>query len=296
MALSVKELMAKVGKIKVLTNRLVDEQLSGEYHSSFKGQGVEFEEVRAYQFGDDVRSIDWNVTAKMSQPYVKRFSEERELTIYFLIDVSGSQIYGSTSHSKAEKAAEIAALLALTAVRNQDKVALVTFSDKIETFVPPRKGIRSVMRIVREVLSSEEKASGATDISTALKFLNGVQKRRAIVFLISDFLNAGEYERILSASAGHHDLVAVRVFDPAEETLPNVGLIELIDPESGECELVDTSNKFVREGFAAQARAEYDSLKRLLRKSGIDTLEFSTADEGVIGEIRKFFKKRAAKK
>ena len=192
MAIDVKELMAKVGKIRILTNRLIDDQLSGDYHSTFKGQGVEFDEVRPYVAGDDVRSIDWNVTARTGTPFIKRFSEERELTVLFLVDISGSQSYGSVTRSKAELAAEVASLLALTAIRNQDKIGLILFSDKIVKYIPPRKGRQSVMRLVREVLAAEDDATGGTDIAGALKFLNGVQKRRAVVFLVSDFQDGRE--------------------------------------------------------------------------------------------------------
>ena len=191
----VKELMAKVGKIRILTNKLIDDQLAGDYHSTFKGQGVEFDEVRPYMVGDDVRTIDWNVTAKTGIPYIKRFSEERELTILFMVDVSGSQGYGSVRRSKMELAAEVTALLALTAIRNQDKIGLVLFSDKIVKYIPPRKGRDSVMRLVREVLAAEDDAAGGTDVAAALRFLNGVQKRRAVVFLVSDFLEEGRGKR-----------------------------------------------------------------------------------------------------
>ena len=191
MATDVKELMARVGKIRILTNRLIDDRLSGDYHSTFKGQGVEFDEVRPYMVGDDVRTIDWNVTAKTGIPYIKRFSEERELTVLFMVDVSGSQGYGSVRRSKMELAAEVTALLALTAIRNQDKIGLVLFSDRIVKYIPPRKGRDSVMRLVREVLAAEDDAEGGTDIAAALKFLSGVQKRRAVVFLVSDFMGEG---------------------------------------------------------------------------------------------------------
>jgi len=187
----VQELMAKVGKIRILTNKLIDDQLSGDYHSTFKGQGVEFDEVRPYAVGDDVRTIDWNVTARTGAPYIKRYSEERELTVLFMVDVSGSQSYGSRGRTKAELAAEVTALLALTAIRNQDKVGLVLFSDRIVKYIPPRKGRDSVMRLAREVLAAGEDAEGGTDILAALRFLNQVQKRRAVVFLVSDFLQQG---------------------------------------------------------------------------------------------------------
>ena len=305
MATDVKELMAKVGKIRILTNKLIDDQLSGDYHSTFKGQGVEFDEVRPYTPGDDVRTIDWNVTAKTGLPYIKRFSEERELTILFLVDVSGSQGYGSVRRSKMELAAEVTALLALTAIRNQDKIGLVLFSDQIVKYIPPRKGRDSVMRLVREVLAAEDDAKGGTNIAEALKFLNSVQKRRAVVFLVSDFLGGGTgttgtsgtagFEKLLRATSRHHDMVCVPVSDPAERELPDVGLVELEDPETGELVLVDTSSSAVRKRFAATAYEENEELKRFFLKTGIDTLTIAT-DRPYIDEVRGLFKRRARKR
>ena len=303
MSADIKELMAKVGRIRILTNRLIDDQLSGDYHSSFKGQGVEFDEVRPYTPGDDVRTIDWNVTARTGMPFIKRFSEERELTILFLVDVSGSQSYGSQRRSKMELAAEVTALLALTAIRNQDKIGLVLFSDKIVKYIPPRKGRDSVMRLVREVLAAEDGAEGATDISEALRFLNGVQKRRAVVFLVSDFISSGtareegegSFERLLRATAHHHDLVCVPVSDPAERTLPDVGLVEIEDPETGELLLVDTSSAKVRREFSERALEEESRLSRMFLKSGIETLYIST-DTPYIDGVRALFKRRAKKR
>ena len=295
MATDVKELMARVGKIRILTNKLIDDQLSGDYHSTFKGQGVEFDEVRPYMVGDDVRTIDWNVTAKTGIPYIKRFSEERELTILFMVDVSGSQGYGSVRRSKMELAAEVTALLALTAIRNQDKIGLILFSDKIVKYIPPRKGRDSVMRLVREVLAAEDEASGGTDIGAALRFLNGVQKRRAVVFLVSDFLALrSAYESLLRATARHHDMVCVPVGDPAERNLPDVGLVELENPETGELALVDTSSARVRKAFAERAEAEEEELRRFFLKTGIDTLSIST-DRPYIDAVRSLFKRRARK-
>lgn len=301
MATDVKELMAKVGKIRILTNKLIDDQLSGDYHSTFKGQGVEFDEVRPYVPGDDVRTIDWNVTAKTGLPYIKRFSEERELTILFMVDVSGSQGYGSVRRSKMELAAEVTALLALTAIRNQDKIGLILFSDQIVKYIPPRKGRDSVMRLVREVLAAEDSATGGTDIAAALKFLNSVQKRRAVVFLVSDFLlssvkpQMSSFEQLLRATARHHDMVCVPVSDPAEQELPNVGLVELEDPETGELVLVDTSSAAVRRRFSATASEENEELKRFFLKTGIDTLTIAT-DRPYIDEVRALFKRRARKR
>ena len=302
MATDVKELMAKVGKIRILTNRLIDDQLAGDYHSTFKGQGVEFDEVRPYIAGDDVRTIDWNVTARTGVPYIKRYSEERELTILFMVDVSGSQSYGSRTRSKMELAAEVTALLALTAIRNQDKIGLVLFSDRIVKYIPPRKGRDSVMRLVREVLAAEDEAKGGTDIEGALKFLNGVQKRRAVVFLVSDFIAgsrgasaADGLERLLRATARHHDVICVPVSDPAESALPDVGLVELEDSETGELMLVDTSSAKVRGAFAAQAESDREELTKFFRKTGIDTLEIAT-DRPYIDGVRALFKRRARKR
>ena len=288
--------MAKVGKIRILTSRLIDDQLSGDYHSTFKGQGVEFDEVRPYIVGDDVRSIDWTVTARMGAPYIKRFSEERELTVLFMVDVSGSQGYGSRNRSKMQLAAEVTALLALTAIRNQDKIGLVLFSDKIVKYIPPRKGRDSVMRLVREVLAAEDDARGGTDIAEALRFLNGVQKRRAVVFVVSDFLaDASGFEKLLRATARHHDIVCVPVGDPAESELPDVGLVELEDPETGELSLVDTSSPGVRRAFAEAAARDREALRRFFVKTGIDTMTLST-DRPYIDEVRALFKRRARKR
>ena len=309
MATDVKELMAKVGKIRILTNRLIDDQLSGDYHSTFKGQGVEFDEVRPYVAGDDVRAIDWNVTARTGVPFIKRFSEERELTVLFMVDVSGSQSYGSVTRSKMELAAEVTALLALTAIRNQDKIGLILFSDKIVKYIPPRKGRQPVMRLVREVLAAEDEATGGTDLVGALKFLNGVQKRRAVVFLVSDFMaSAGvvqmnadgtvpsaDYERLLRVAARRHDVVCVPVSDPAEGELPRAGLAELEDPETGELVLVDTNDKAVRAAFAQVAAAQREHVLRFFARSGVDHVSVSTA-RPYIQDVRALFKRRAAKR
>ncbi len=296
----VKELMAKVGKIRILTNRLVDDRLSGDYHSTFKGQGVEFDEVRPYVAGDDVRSIDWNVTARTGTPFIKRFSEERELTVLFMVDVSGSQSYGSVARSKMELAAEVTALLALTAIRNQDKIGLVLFSDRIVKYIPPHKGRQPVMRLVREVLAAEDEATGGTDLAGALKFLNGVQKRRAVVFLVSDFMGrpsteVSEWEKLLRVVARRHDVVCIPVGDPAESELPLAGLAELEDPETGELVLVDTADKSVREQFARVAATEQEHLLRYFARTGIDHVAVTT-DQPYIQGIRALFKRRAAKR
>lgn len=289
MPIDTKELMRQVGKIRIVTSRLVDERLSGEYHSVFKGQGIEFDEVREYVAGDDVRSIDWNVTARMGHPFVKRFSEERELTVMFLVDISGSQCFGSTTRSKAEVAAEVTCLLALSAIKNEDKVGLVLFSDRIEKSIPPRKGRTAVMRLVREVLAAEETRRG-TDIAAALRFLNNVQKRKAVVFLISDFMDT-DYERELRVASKKHDIICCTVSDPREAELPDVGLIQVEDPETGELIVVDTGSPAFRRQFGERAQREGEALRALLRRLKTDTIEVST-DRPFIDDVRKLFRQR----
>lgn len=299
MAVDVSELMAKVGRIRILTGRLMDDELAGDYHTSFKGQGVEFEEVRPYAVGDDVRSIDWNVTARTGLPYVKRYSEERERAILFAVDVSGSQGYGSGGRTKAELSAEVAALLALTAIRNHDKVGLVLFSDRIVKYLPPRKGRDSVLRLAREVLAAGEDAEGGTDFAEAVRFVNGVQKRRAVVFLVSDFMFAGHsaaararLANSLRATSRRHDLVCIAVEDPAESELPAAGLVELADPETGETAVIDTSDPRVRTAFARAAESDRAERARFFAQIGAAHLELST-DRPYIDAIRAFFKRRA---
>ena len=287
------ELMKQVGKIKILTAHLIDDRLAGDYHSVFKGQGVEFDEVRPYIMGDDVRSIDWNVTARTGHPHIKRFAEERELTVIFLVDVSGSQIFGSGTRSKSELAAEITCLLAMTAIRNQDKIGLILFSDRILKSIPPRKGRTSVMRLVREVLAADETREG-TDITAALRFLNNVQKRKAVVFLVSDFQDSG-YEKELRVTARRHDVIACPVSDPCEFEIPDVGLVEMQDPESGELLLVDTSSSQVRRKFRETAVRERDELMRFFKRSGMDTIQLST-DKPYIDDVRALFRRRAGKR
>lgn len=289
MPIDTKELMKQVGRLRVLTNRLVDQHLTGAYHSAFKGQGIEFDEVREYSFGDDVRSIDWNVTARMGHPYIKRFAEERELTVIFLVDISGSQCFGSGTRSKAETAAEITCLLALSAIKNQDNIGLVLFSDKIEKSIPPRKGRTAAMRLVREVLASEVTPHG-TDIAGALRFLTSVQKRKAVVFLISDFQDNG-YEKALRVAARRHDVICCPISDPLEIELPNVGLIEIEDAESGALFLADTRSAAFRDHFARESAAAADTLRRLFTRNNIDRLDLSTA-RPVIDEVRQLFRRR----
>ncbi len=292
MAIDTKELMKQVGKIRVITNRLVDDHLSGAYHSVFRGQGIEFDEVREYVAGDDIRTIDWNVTARMGHPFIKRFSEEREMTVMFLVDISGSQGFGSGARTKAELAAEITCLLALSAIKNQDNVGLILFSDQIEKSIPPRKGRTAVMRLVREVLAAEETRRG-TDITAALRFLSNVQKRRAVVFIISDFMDRG-YENELRVIARKHDVICCPITDPRERQLVNAGLIEVQDPETGDLCLLDTSSRQVREAFREQGEARFRDLAQQFRRLKIDTIWAST-DRPFIDDVRKLFKQRQSR-
>lgn len=286
MAIETKELMKHVRRIKVVTAKLVDEHISGEYHSVFKGRGMEFDEVREYVPGDDVRTIDWNVTARMGHPYVKRFCEERELTVIFLVDISGSMIFGSGLRTKAEVAAELTCLLALSAIKNQDKVGMILFSDRIERFIPPRKGRTAVMRLVREVLAAEE-TRRETDLGMALQFLSKVQKRRAVVFLLSDFMTSG-YEKELRVIARHHDVIACPISDPRERELPNIGLLEVIDPETGALMTADTGSSRLRESFRAQAAAEEQAREKQFLRLKTDRLALAT-DRPFVDDVRRLF-------
>jgi len=289
MAIDTKELMKHVRRIRVITTKFVDEHVGGEYHSVFKGRGMEFDEVREYVAGDDVRSIDWNVTARMGHPFVKRFCEERELTIIFMVDISGSMCFGSQNRSKAEVAAELTCLLALSAIKNQDKVGMILFSDHIERYVPPRKGRTAAMRLVREVLASEE-TRHKTDIGAALRFLNKTQKKRAVVFLVSDFLS-GNYESELRVTARRHDLICCPISDPRESRLANVGLLEVVDPETGELMEIDTGSQKTAEYFNARAAEETNELDTRLKRLRTDSLKLST-DRAFVDDVRRLFKKR----
>ncbi len=295
-AVNLEELRRRVNKIRLLTLHLVDEQLSGEYHSSFKGQGIEFDEVRPYVPGDDVRSIDWNVTARTGVPHVKRYAEERELTVVFLVDVSGSLSCGSARRTKSELAALVTSLLAMAATENGDNVGLLNFSDKVEKFIPPRRGRTAVMRLVRDVLAAEGAGAGGTDIAAALRHFSNIQKRRALVFLVSDFLDEG-FSHELRVAARRHDLVAISIADPCETTLPDAGLVEVADPESGDIVLVDTSSEAVRRRFGEAAAAARASLTRLFASSGIDEVPLSTSDDDdqIVSKLRALFLRRARK-
>ena len=239
-----KELLKKVRKIEIKTRRLSDHIFGGEYHSTFKGRGMTFSEVRQYQFGDDVRNIDWNVTARYNEPYVKVFEEERELTMMLMADVSGSKFFGTKNQFKDEIVTEIAATLAFSATQNNDKIGLILFSDEIELYIPPKKGRSHVLRIIRELLEFQPK-SKKTNVAEAFKFLSNVMKKKAIVFVLSDFI-ADDYKQTLKIAAGRHDITGIRVYDKHEETIPNIGMVQMEDEETGELLLVNTASKTVR--------------------------------------------------
>jgi uncharacterized protein (DUF58 family) len=255
-----KELLKQVRQIEIKTRGVVNEVFSGEYHSVFKGRGMEFSEVREYQIGDDIRTIDWNVSARFGHPYVKIFEEERELTLMLLVDLSGSLVFGSVEKTKQQIAAELTAILAFSAMKNNDKVGLVLFTDQIEKFVPPRKGKSHVLRIIREVLSFEPRGN-KTDIKVALEYFNHSVKKKSIAFLISDFIDEG-YDKILRIVGKKHDLVNILLEDPRETEIPKVGLIKLKDAETGKTRYVDSSNKNVQEYFRQQVNKRKEYQKR----------------------------------
>jgi uncharacterized protein (DUF58 family) len=284
-----KEILKKVRQIEIRTNREVTDVLGGQYHSVFKGRGMEFEEVREYLPGDEVRSIDWNVTARFGHPYIKKFKEERELTVMLVVDVSASGQFGSVRQSKNELAAELAAVLAFSAIRNNDKVGLIMFTDRIERFVAPKKGRRHVLRVIREILAFEPQGTG-TDLGLALDYLNHVQRRRAVCFLISDFQDE-DFQKKLRVAGKRHDLVALSVRDPREEELPAVGLVELRDAETGERAIVDTFDRSVRETFALEAKARLESLRQRLRSTAVDQVEIRT-DADYMRPLIRFFRMR----
>ncbi|HHT9104880.1 MAG TPA: DUF58 domain-containing protein [Candidatus Wujingus californicus] len=281
-----KDILKKIKQIQIHTRRLVDEAFIGEYHSVFKGRGMEFEEVREYQPGDEIRTIDWNVTARMGRPFVKRYVEERELTVMLLVDVSASGNFGSVRHLKNEIATEICALLAFSAIKNNDKVGMIIFTDKIEKFLPPKKGPKYVFRVIRELLCSKPSGRG-TDISVALEYLKKISSRRAISFVVSDFL-ADNYERALRIANKKHDIISVTVVDPREQELPDVGMVELKDAESGETLLLDTSNPLARKEFGALANKVQQERSRLFRSMGIDEIVINTGKHYVEPIIRFF--------
>ncbi len=284
-----KELSAKVKQIEIKTRVLVNQVFSGEYHSVFKGRGMEFSEVREYQFGDDIRSIDWNVTARFGHPFVKIFEEERELTVILLVDLSGSQYFGSQSQTKQQIAAEISALIAFSALKNNDKVGLILFTDKVERFIPPAKTKSHVLRIISDLLKFTPEGKG-TSLKTALEYMNKAIKKKSIVFLISDFQDEG-YEKILRTVGKKHDLVGVVLSDRREEGLPDVGLITVVDPESGEETVIDTSDKNFRLWYFNKVKEIEARRKTIFNSAKLDSVPVNTY-ESYVKPLVKFFKIR----
>ena len=292
-----KAILSRMRELEIRTKRLVNDTLAGQYHSVFKGRGMDFDEVRQYVAGDEVRTIDWNVTAREGRPFVKKFTEERELTLMLLVDVSASGDFGSGAHSKRELAAEIASVLAFSAIRNNDKVGLILYTDHVEHYMPPKKGRRHVLRLIREILFFQPQYRG-TDTVKALDFANRVLQRRAITFLVSDFQSPGEADEALAGlrramrqTSRRHDLVALHIQDGREKSLPDVGVLAIEDAETGEVVELDTADPLVRERFAEESAEQTNRLLRALRGEAIDTLELDTA-EPYLPALQRFFKNR----
>lgn len=284
-----KDLLKQVRQIEIRTRGIVNDVFSGEYHSVFKGRGMEFSEVREYQVGDDIRNIDWNVTARFGHPYIKIFEEERELTVMLLVDMSGSLLFGSAEKTKQRIAAELSAILAFSALKNNDKVGLILFTDQIEKFVPPRKGRSHVLRIIREVLSFAPQGN-KTNLKAALEYFNHTIKKRSIAFLISDFMDDG-YEKIIRIVGRKHDLIGVVLEDPREKELPKAGLIKFRDAETGEIRVINTSNKIVRDEFYTYRKYNEEKRRQLFVSSRIDKINVNT-DQSYIKPLVDFFKLR----
>lgn len=287
-----KELLKKIRRIQIRTSHMASDLFAGQYHSAFKGLGMEFEEVREYVPGDDVRSIDWNVTARQGRPFIKRFREERELTVMLLVDVSGSQGFGTAGQLKRDLVAEVGATLAFSAIKNNDKVGLIGFSDRIERYVKPDKGTRHVLRVVRELLTMRSTGPG-TCIRAGLEYLGQVQRRRAVVFLISDFQDAG-YERALRIARRRHDLIPVTITDPREGDLPKVRFLDLMDSETGEWITVDTTSAAFRRTYAREARSAADRRQRSFRSMNADGIDL-VAGRPFVEPLTKYFRARGAR-
>ena len=286
------ELMNKIRHIEIRTRKLVSESYAGDYHSVFKGRGMEFDEVRPYTFGDEIRTIDWNVTARTGEPYVKRYIEERELTVMLVVDASASEEFGSFERFKREIAAELSAVLSFAATTNNDKVGLLIFTDQIELIIPPRKGRRHVLRLIRELLVFQPTGRG-TDIKLALKTVNQVLKRRSIVFLVSDFLaDPNSYRRELAVTNRRHDVIAIEMSDPLENDIAPIGVIALTDPESGDTIWADTSNPTWQRGFLDRLKRHEITKSHVFVKAGVDSIQISSAEDYTF-PLTSFFKHRA---
>ncbi len=288
-ARSTQDLLKEVRKIEIKTKDISNHLFSGEYHSAFKGRGMSFSEVREYQYGDDVRNIDWNVTARFNEPFVKVYEEERELTVMLLIDVSESSFFGTRKQLKNELITNFCGVISFSAINNNDKIGVIFFSEKIEKFIPPKKGKSHVLRIIRELLSFRPTASG-TDIDQALRYFSNVMKKKCITFLISDFMDEG-YEHSLKFTARRHDLVGVHVYDPWEKNLPTIGMVRARDAETGETAWLDTGSKNVRNKQYAHFRENEERAREVFRRAGSDLLSIQT-DRPFINELMSFFKKR----
>ena len=284
-----KELLKKVRKIEIKTRRLSDHIFGGEYHSTFKGRGMTFSEVRQYQYGDDVRNIDWNVTARYNEPFIKVFEEERELTMMLMVDVSGSELFGTVEQFKNEVVTEIAATLAFSATQNNDKIGLILFSDEVELYIPPKKGRSHVLRIIRELIEFDPKSRN-TDFGNALKFLSNVMKKKAIVFVLSDFIT-DDYQHTLKIVSGKHDVTGIRVYDKGEESIPNLGVVQMQDEETGELMLVNTASKKVRLNYGKYYNERVDYFKDSFNKSGAGIIN-CRADESYVKKLLGYFKRR----
>lgn len=285
-----KDLLKKVRKIEIKTRRLSDHIFSGEYHTSFKGRGMTFSEVRQYQYGDDIRAIDWNVTARYNEAHVKVFEEERELTMVLMVDISGSESFGTKNQLKSEIVTEIAATMAFSATQNNDKIGLILFSDQIELYIPPKKGKSHVLRIIRELIEFQPK-SNKSDLSQALKFLSGTQKKKAIVFVISDFMVEDDYEKTLKIASRKHDLTGIRVYDIREEKMPNIGMVEMEDAETGEILVVNTSSKQARMSYEKHYHDKVIYFKDIFSKCGSGTVN-TRVDESYVTKLLSYFKSR----
>ena len=284
-----KEILQKIQKIHIRTSYLVNDMFAGEYESAFRGRGMEFEEVREYMPGDDIRDIDWNVTARMGHPYIKLYREERELTIMLLVDVSSSGLFGTVKQLKNELAAELASVLAFAAIKSNDKVGLVIFSDHVERYIPPKKGRSHVWRVIKEVLEHQPRSTG-TDIGAALNYLNTVCRRRAVVFLISDFIARG-YETALRITNKKHDVIAINITDPRERELPGVGMVALEDAETTETLLIDTTDEQVRKAYRLLAEEKFQQRLSTFKAAHIDYIDIRT-DMPYIDTLLKFFRMR----
>ena len=284
-----KELLKKVRKIEIKTRRLSNHIFGGEYHSTFKGRGMTFSEVRQYQFGDDVRNIDWNVTARYNEPFVKVYEEERELTMMLMVDVSGSELFGTKEQFKKEVVTEIAATLAFSATQNNDKIGLILFSDKVELYIPPKKGRSHVLRIIRELIEFHPE-SKQTNLAEALKFMQNVMKKKAIVFVLSDFI-ADDYHQTMKIVSGKHDVTGIRVYDQREEEIPNIGIVQMEDEETGELMLVNTASKKVRINYGKYYKEKVNYYKDSFTKSGAGTID-CRVDESYVKKLLGYFKRR----